>query len=352
MRRSFQNMATSLLLLITMLINSNTLAAQAQLTVSLDVGERLQDIVFRNTNEGYGLAEGSIWETNDGGETWKKTFPLAFRPPFTAIALFGEEGMIIGDENGGIHVRRHIDDEWITTQPIKEKSIKEIEVLDEQRWTAITGSTVFVTDDGGATYRQFTPPEGRRLSAVDITDASLMHICETMGYIWRSTDLGKTWNRLDAREFQFGTLYDAQFISADTALVASWYPWNVFTTFDGGKNWHHSPFDYPTSIAVASNGIAAYTARGFVRLSYDHGKTWTDSINVLEPGTGEGVTEWGYQKILALDDDSLILLLSTYEGDRSVIAKITVDSSSSVIESKRVIEGELDLSMLTWPVGG
>ncbi|MCB0714019.1 MAG: hypothetical protein KDD67_16965 [Ignavibacteriae bacterium] len=327
------------------------LAAESQLTVPLEVEGQLHDIVFRNTTEGYGLSDELVWETRDGGETWKQTLPLVFRPPFTAMATFGEEGMIIGDNRGGIHVRSHAEDEWITTQPTNDEPIKEIEVLDKRRWTAITASTVFVTNDGGATYRQFSPPEGGGLSAVDITDASLMHICESMYYIWRSSNSGKTWNRLDDIQFGFGILYDAQFISADTALVASWYPWNLFTTFDGGKNWHRSPFDYPTSIAVASNGLAAYTASGFVRLSYDHGKTCVNSINVTELGTGEGVTAWDYQKIVALDDNGLILLLSNSEGQRSVIAKINVDLSSSVIESKQVTEGELDLSVLTLPVG-
>ncbi|MCB0712317.1 MAG: hypothetical protein KDD67_08320 [Ignavibacteriae bacterium] len=351
MRRSFQQITTSLLLLIPILIESTPVTAQPQLTISLDIQERLTDVVFRNSNEGYGLLEEAVWKTTDGGETWTKTWPLVFRPYFTAIATFGEEGMIIGDDHGELYVSINPDGEWVTTELTQDEPIIEIEVLDEQHWAALTASTVFVTDDGGTTYRQFTPPKGGELSALDITDASLMHVCESVFYIWRSTDAGKTWNRLDDVEFSFGTLYDAQFISADTALVASWYPWNVFTTFDGGKNWYRSSFDYPTSIAVASNGIAAYIGTGFVRLSYNHGKTWVDSISVTDLKIDEKIDAWDLQKVIALDDNSLILLLSNFEERRSVIAKIKADAPSSVIESGRVIEGELDLSLLTRPVG-
>ena len=327
------------------------LVAQPRLTISLEVEDNLLDIVFRNNDVGYGLAGESVWQTTDGGETWKLTMPLAFRPYFTAMGTFGEHGMIIGDETGGIHVARNPDSMWITTTPLEGVAITEIEVIDERRWAAIAGPTVLVTDDGGATYRQFTPQEGGSLAALDITDASLMHICESGYYVWRSTDAGETWNRLDASQFGFGTLFDAQFTSLDTGLVASWYPWNVFTTFDGGKNWYQGPYDYPTSIAVASNDVAAYTTDDVVRFSYDHGKTWVDSLGIANLANPEAFQSWTKQKIIALENNTLMLLLLDEVTRQSRIVKINVDVPSSVIEEGHVIQGELDLSLLMEPSG-
>ena len=346
MKRLLRYRTIWFLLLLTIAAGTG-LTAQTRIISSLDVEDNLTDIVFRNSNVGYGLAGQSVWETRDGGETWEPTMPLVFRPYFTAMGTFGENGMIIGDEMGGIHIALHPDSMWVSTKPIEGVPITEIEVVDGKQWAAIAGPTLFITDDGGATYRQFTPDERQRLSALDITDASLMHVCQDAFNVWRSTDFGKTWSKLKSIAFEFGLLYDVQFTSPDTGLVASWYPWNVFTTFDGGETWTEGPFDYPTSIAMGSSGIAAYTtkAKAQIWLSYDKGRSWTDTINTtqLKVDDDSGVSTKRKQKIIALNNNALMLLLSNPETNRSVIAKLQVDGSASAVEETRTIEGELDL---------
>lgn len=343
MHRIFPGSIGLLLFVMLALQGSTTLTAQPQLANRFEFEEELYDIVFRDGNEGYGLGSQFVWRTTDAGATWSKFLPIGFRPPFTAIALFGETGLIIGDATGNIHVLVNPDSAWSTT-PGGDHPILEIEVVNRNHWVAITDFAVFSTIDGGATYRTFELKDNPGLSAIDITSESLMHVSSDVFVVRQSTDGGLTWNRLQGPELGFGELYDVRFTSPDTGFVASWYPWNLFTTTDGGATWSSGPFEYPTSIAVHPNGFGAYTTTEYVRLSDNGGMTWSDSLGFPEIPSHEVYVR---QKVVTAGSSSIFLLLSYRDPEtelgQSMIARIERTSSVSS-DPPRHPSATLDLS--------
>ncbi|MGE3800115.1 MAG: WD40/YVTN/BNR-like repeat-containing protein [Candidatus Kapaibacterium sp.] len=323
------------------------LCAQPQITSSFEIDKEVYDIVFRNDLEGYALTSDVVWGTTDAGTTWEVVVPLGFRPPLSAIALFEEKGLILGDQDGGFHITSDLNAGWLWIPPDEGGSIVAIEAIDRERWTAITDSTILSTIDGGTTFRKFRSPSNNAslFVALSITDDSLMYVAERMYGTWRSSDGGATWNAFGSPEFGFGFLYDIQFISPDTGFVASWYPWNLFTTFDGGKTWSPGPFEYPTSIAVTRDGIGAYTTPFYMRFSNDGGITWPDSLQYDETFPEELLGYEARQKVVITGSHSFFLLLSNPETGKSVVARI--DKPSGLLEERGFVPGQLDLSQVS-----
>ena len=319
-----------------------TLTAQPRVVNAFRAELPVKDIVFRNSMEGYMMGEQYVWKTTDGGASWTQDFPLPFHPPKTAIAVLGETGLMIGTQDGGIHFTRHPDSLWTYSQPIQGQTIRDIEVISENHWVAVTDSTILSTIDGGKTYRTFIPDNNSTvITALDVTDASLMHVIERFRNIWRSTDGGETWHLLDNTDAVFGTLYDLRFTSPDTGFVASWYPWNLFTTTDGGQTWSAGPYEYPTSIAIAQGGTGAYATSELVKLSNDGGMTWSDSLKFGETFPG---FEYREQKVLVAGESSVFVLLTNFNEigqGQSIIARI--DRASGVKSEGRKYNVQLDL---------
>lgn len=325
-----------------LLLPALTLSAQPRVVNALGIEHPVKDIVFRNSTEGYMMGEQYVWRTTDGGASWTLDFPLPFHPPKTAIAVLGETGLMIGTQDGGINFTRHPDSLWTYSQPIQGQTIRDIEVISENHWVAITDSTILSTIDGGKTYRTFSPGgNSTPFKTIDATDASLMHVTESIFNVWRSTDGGETWNPMTTPDFGFGHLYDIRFPSPSIGFVASWYPWNLFTTTDGGTTWSAGPFEYPTSIAVTKSGTGAYATSTLVRLSNDGGMTWSDSLVFAETFPD---FEHQEQRVVIAGESAVFILLTNSndigEG-HSIIARI--DRASGVRSENRVYNGRLDL---------
>ena len=324
------------------------LRAQPQLVAPFEVDRVLHDIVFRNEIEGYALANSALLHTTDAGTTWRE---MALKPPaegfttiYTAVAVFGENGLLLVDTAGRFHSIPHPDSAWTTTLLEEQFRIGKIEVIDSLRWFVVAGPSLLSTTDGGKTYREFTPPHGGVFAGVDVTDASLIHAYQDQYKIWRSADGGETWNILAGVQSTLGTLIDVHFSSPDTGFVASLYPWGLYTTVDGGETWRSRGFEYPSSIALSKKGIGAYTAAGYMRISRDGGMSWPDSIPFPKMVVGPPARSWSIHKVVAVGDDFLYLLLSDAVEDRSLLARIDVPSGVDERSESRVIPGELDLS--------
>lgn len=338
-----------------MFVPRTGLQAQSQLVTPFDVDYALHDLVFRNASEGYALANSLLLHTTDAGTTWREVSlaPLTetFTTVYTAVGVFGENGLMIADAAGRLHITPHPDSAWTTTLPGKQVRIEEVEVIDSRHWFVVAGGSLLSTTDGGATYREFTPPKGARIAGVDVTDGLLIHAYQTQFGVWRSADGGETWELLKGSQFSFGEVYDVCFTSPDTGFVASWYPWGLYTTVNGGERWSHGKFEYPLSISVWKDGIGAYTAAGYMRISRDGGMTWPDSIAFPEPVPGNEAFHWSIHEVVAAGENALFLLLSDPDTNRSILARIDTPSGVEEGTGSRVIPGELDLSQTERPEG-
>lgn len=324
-----------------LIVSVSIVHAQPKLAQPYTFQGNIWDIAFRNSVNGCALGDQTVWKTTDAGVSWTPTIPLAFRPEFKALALFGDDGIIIGDAIGDVHWTVHPDSLWNINEGTGDPVIA-IEAVDRDHWVVLTPSVVRSTTDGGKTFHEFTPENSAGFSSLDITDASLMHVTEYTYKVWRSTDGGATWSKLPGPRFEFGILHDVRFVSPDTGFVASWYPWNLFTTTDGGATWTTGQYEYPLSIAAERGGVGAYATRDFLRVSDDGGLTWSDSLTFADAfpdRTYERV------KLITAGEGSIFLLLTAPEESRSVVVRVERVSSvrQRTYPSPAV---EFDLSML------
>ena len=326
------------------------LNAQATLVNTYQTDQIIHDIAFRNADDGYAIVDEHVLVTHDGGATWERTMPLVFRPYFRSIALFGESGIIIGDMYGGVHITTNSEFEWKSVQldggnvSIETPPVVEVQAVNGAHWVVITDSAIYTTRDSGVSFTVFKPSNrNATLVSLDITasDPSIMHVCETAFEVFRSTDGGDTWNDLQIPPNGFGHLYDVHFISRDTGFVANWYPWNLFTTVDGGETWTTGPFEYPTSIAIAPGGTGAYTTPKYLRVTQDRGMNWSDTISLPRLKNEQFFPDAEYQKLVVAGQNRIFLLMTNTDVQKSVIARI--DATSGVEQETSLVPSDIDL---------
>ncbi len=332
-------------LLFSLLLGSSTASGGAQYVDLHEFNERINDIIFRSATEGYALGDEYIWHTTDAGESWTFEQSLVFRPPFRSISLFGTSGIIVGDMMGGLHVRTTENEEWVSSAPGEGNAIIKVEALSADHWVMITDTAIFTTFDGGATYTRFVPesfPGASGVASLDVTNDSLMHVTESTFGLWRSTDGGRTWIKLPAPENGFGIMQDVFFLSADTGFVASWYPWALYTTVDGGESWRSGPFEYPTAVAIAPNGMGVYTRPAILHVSNNHGMTWSDSLGLPTAYAREFPDNDISVELRVAGEGAIFLLLTDAETNRSIVTRI--EMTSDVGQEHRETPPTLDLS--------
>ena len=327
------------------LITTTHVTAEVSLVDSTVFDDVILDLTFYDGMHGYALAGSgySLLRTTDGGVNWvAENIHIGTFYSYKDVATIGETGLLLGDQAGSIWYRAHPDSTWYPTWSGDNKEIREIEVIDENGWAAITDSLVIVTRDQGKSYTTYTHEwsANRHFSSLDVTDANLMHVTFGEFLVLRSTDGGITFDQLDGPERGFGILHDVRFVTPDIGWVASHYPWNLFQTTDGGKTWTYGPFEYPTSIGISPEGVSAYVTWSLLRTSNDGGLTWTDSLPLPELMIDDRTRNWGHQQVVTTGDRTYLLIASE-EANRSIIARI--DATSGVENEGAVMPRFLDL---------
>jgi photosystem II stability/assembly factor-like uncharacterized protein len=150
-----------------------------------------------------------------------------------------------------------------------------------QRIVAATGSGVFLTLDGGATWQK---PPGQDFAfslkalAVDPTNPNRMAVTGNRS-VYVSTDQGSTWAQsLSALVSNASVLWDPA--AAGTLLAAT--SSGIRRSSDAGKTWQPTPIgSYESTITnffsdpAHPERLYATTRLDGLLLSTDHGETWT-----------------------------------------------------------------------------
>jgi photosystem II stability/assembly factor-like uncharacterized protein len=190
-------------------------------------------------------------------------------------------------------------------------------LLDASHGWALTDQRLLVTADGGSTWRTVTPPggfgSGTFLDAahgwVAIGEAFTSADDPSYGRIdvWRTTDGGQTWTKAQLPKavlHPFGEMLPAvQFDFLDASHGFAFLSGNLakgrndsdlFWTADGGQTWSA---DRPTGsgnvgnegtvgFATANDGVIVNATHGNgIVATRDGGRTWTDAIFDLPPGS-------------------------------------------------------------------
>ncbi len=212
--------------------------------------EDINEIYFRNDNNGYVVAGKKMFATDDAGRSWKEIKiydPKNFRnasPEFLSVRFADKKrGFIIGSLIN-----------------------KEDEVVD---------SLVMRTDDGGETWTRIIVPSKLELFHLDFVSSSRGWIVGDKGTILTTDDGGVNWRKQTSGTTN--TLFNVDFRDASEGYAVGGKG-TILRTEDGGNNWEAIKTSFPNTFmrvdfADDKNGwIVGYG--GTILRSSDKGKTW------------------------------------------------------------------------------
>jgi photosystem II stability/assembly factor-like uncharacterized protein len=179
---------------------------------SLNTTENINEIYFRNDENGYILAGRKIYITNDKGAGWRETkiFQLTelkgLTPEFLSIRFVDKRrGYIVGSVSNSKEevvdslVLQTVDggESWHRIKvPTKLELFHLDFVGDERGWIVGDKGTILFTEDGGATWQKQTSGTDRALYGVDFRNAEEGYIVGGRGVILRTENGGGTWEKV------------------------------------------------------------------------------------------------------------------------------------------------------------
>lgn len=215
----------------------------------VDTTESINDIYFRDKEDGYLLAGNRVFKSEDSGRTWREVarFPPALfegaTPELYSVRFAGKKkGWIVGSVS---------------------------------RREAVVDSLVMFTEDGGTTWRRLRVPTRGELIHLDFSNDRRGWVVGAGGRILHTQDGGMTWAQ--QRSGTSATLYHIDFRNEDDGWTVG-ERGTILRTTDGGATW--SPVKAPVrstllSVKFASDKEGWIVGRGGVILrSEDGGQTW------------------------------------------------------------------------------
>ncbi len=203
-----------------------------------------------------------LFRTEDGGRTWKAISPDLTRNDKSKQQWSG--GPITGDNTG---VEFYCTIFAAAESPVQKDLI----------WTGSDDGLVQVTTDGGQNWTSVTKampgmPEWGTVSIIEPShyDANTAYVVvdahrldNNKPYLYKTTDLGKTWNRLDLNLPQDIYLHSVREDPVLKNLLYIGTERGVAYSSDGGKNWNSLKLNLPTvavhDLAVKENSLVVGT---------------------------------------------------------------------------------------------
>jgi photosystem II stability/assembly factor-like uncharacterized protein len=186
-----------------------------------------------------------VFRTADGGQTWTVISPDLTRNDKTKQKWSG--GPITGD-NTGVET-------YCTVFVIAESPVKK-----DLLWAGSDDGLVHVTEDGGKNWRDVTAavhglPEWGTVDMIEPSpfDAATAYLVvdahrldDMKPYLWKTTDLGRTWKRLDGGLPRDVYLHSAREDPARRGLLYLGTERGVAFSRDDGATWHSLKLKFPT----------------------------------------------------------------------------------------------------------
>jgi photosystem II stability/assembly factor-like uncharacterized protein len=216
---------------------------------TIDTKQSINDIYFRDKEDGYLLAGNQIFITDDGGQTWRgasRFLPADFEgavPELYSVRFTSKrKGWIVGSVS---------------------------------RRESVVDSLVVYTQDGGVTWQRKRVPVRDELIHLDFDGEKRGWIVGSGGVVLHTADAGETWTQQKTNTN--ATLYHVDFDDEDTGWVVG-QRGTILRTVDGGQTWRaiNAPVRSTLlSVHFADEDDGWIVGRGGVILrSGDGGQTW------------------------------------------------------------------------------
>lgn len=209
----------------------------------------INDVFFRNKEEGYLLSANRIFTSDDGGKNWLEARRFAAadfdggQPELYSVRFASKKrGWIVGSVS---------------------------------RRNQVTDSLVLYTDDSGISWQRLRAPTQQELIHLDFTSDERGWVVGAAGIILYTRDAGKTWIKQDSGTQ--ATLYHVDFRDKDAGWAVG-ERGTVLRTSDGGITWQTISTPIRSTLLSVQfinddNGWIAGRS-GIIMRSGDGGRTW------------------------------------------------------------------------------
>ena len=213
----------------------------------------VRDIFFIDEKNGWIVCEVNLYQlqhnddpraylmkTTDGGENWKRIEIKGFQ--FDAIlvrAVFSRNGRAWAfGEAGSIYTTQDAGETWVKLRsPTRRLLLGGTFVDDYRGWIVGAGATIIQTSDGGDTWYQSTLPQVEksvRFTATAFVDNRKGWAVGSGGSVFRTGNGGRTWERQDSTVPV--DLFDVKFVDAREGWAVG-AEGTIIHTLDGGEHW-------------------------------------------------------------------------------------------------------------------
>jgi photosystem II stability/assembly factor-like uncharacterized protein len=216
---------------------------------ALDTKDGINDIYFRNKEDGYLLAGNRIFRTDDSGRSWREAGQFAPKdfggamPEFYSVRFSSKKkGWIIGSLSRRDEVVDSLliytnDDgaSWLRkTVPTREELIHLDFVNDERGWIVGASGTILFTMDAGDTWTVQRSAVNATLYHVDFRNSNDGWAVGERGLILRTTDGGGTWQKVPVAVKN--TLLSVQFVDDERGWIVG-RGGVILRSDDSGQTW-------------------------------------------------------------------------------------------------------------------
>jgi photosystem II stability/assembly factor-like uncharacterized protein len=215
----------------------------------LGVDHAINDVYFVNKDDGFVLAGGSIYESNDGGHSWReahKFSPADFAgasPELYSLRFNGKKrGWVVGSTSRGeniigsiLVITRDGGTNWQDLHPPTQQELIHIDFTDEKRgWIVGAGGAILHTEDAGETWVRQKSDTKVTLFHIDFRNSKEGWAVGEQGTILRTDDGGENWIKSDSPVR--ATLLSVQFVSEDEGWIVG-RGGAILRSGDGGHSW-------------------------------------------------------------------------------------------------------------------
>lgn len=221
---------------------SSTLFAQWQSLPTIPNGANIRQICFVNATTGFAVGlSGTILKTTNGGQSWNTQTSGTNQSLMAVYFLDANTGFVSG-----------------------------------------SSGTILKTIDGGTTWTNQSLTSSYAYMNIDFGTASTGYCRDNHGSIIKTINGGTTWT-FQSSGNGLGSVYDLDFIDANTGYTVGGMNGNIQNTVNGGTNWTNQASGtindlYACDVVDASRCFAVGDA-GTILSTNDGGANWTSQTS-------------------------------------------------------------------------